>query len=312
MDQLLVCGNLNMDMIYMVDYLPEEGQSTPVRAVRREFGGCGGNISLAAAKLGVQVIISSVVGKDFDDGYLERLKDAGIHLEHIIIDDELPSPFCMVLSAPEGKQAYAFMEGAMGKQMDIEPPVPVKDRISHCHIATSHPLFTIRTARAMKEIGIPTAFDPGQEIYFRWRGPEIKEVLQNCDRFMGNIGEWEYLLDILDIPWEERSISGIVYPWSDRAFDLIDEAVITAGARGSLLIRRDSIAHRPAMEVDEVVDATGAGDAFRGGFYAALLRGIAPEDALLYGNAMGALSLSSRGPQGYDASWEKVLEMLKR
>ncbi|MBN1539254.1 MAG: hypothetical protein JW939_03850, partial [Candidatus Thermoplasmatota archaeon] len=137
MDHLLVCGNLNMDTILTVDYLPEEGQSTPVRAIRREFGGCGGNISLAAAKLGVPVIISSVVGKDFDEGYRERLLNSGIDLGHLTVDEELPSPFCLVLSAPGGKQAYAFMEGAMGRQMDVEPPLSSKNKIGHCHIATS-------------------------------------------------------------------------------------------------------------------------------------------------------------------------------
>ncbi|MGA1866105.1 MAG: carbohydrate kinase family protein [Thermoplasmatota archaeon] len=312
MDRLLVCGNLNMDTILTVDYLPEEGQSTPVRAMRREFGGCGGNISLAAAKLGVSVIISSVVGKDFDEGYRERLLNSGIDLGHLIVDDELPSPFCLVLSAPGGKQAYAFMEGAMGVQMDLKLHLPQKSRIGHCHIATSHPDFTVRTARAMKERGIPTTFDPGQEIYFRWKGQEVREVLLNCQRFMGNLGEWEYLLDILEIPWEERSIADIVYPWSERALELVDEAIITAGSKGSLLISRGSVVHRPALEVDEIVDATGAGDAFRGGFYAALLRGIPPEDALIYGNAMGALSLTSKGPQGYEASWERIVEMLEK
>lgn len=312
MDALLVCGNLNMDTILAVDYLPEEGQSTPVRSLRKEFGGCGGNISTAAAKLGVPVILSSVVGEDFDAGYKGTLEALDIDLEHLVVDPELPSPFCIVLSAPDGKQAYAFMEGAMANQKDLPPPLPVKDPIGYCHIATSHPDFSLRTALAMKGIGIPTTFDPGQEIYFRWKGGEVREVLRNCDRFMGNLGEWEYLLDILEIPWEERRIEDIVYPWSEKVFDIIDEAVVTDGPMGSILIRRDKIAYRPTVDVPELLDATGAGDAFRGGFYAALLRGIAPEEALLYGNAMGALSITSRGPQGYEASWENILEMLNR
>ncbi|MGA1792353.1 MAG: carbohydrate kinase family protein [Thermoplasmatota archaeon] len=312
MDALLVCGNLNMDTILSVDYLPEEGQSTPARSMRKEYGGCGGNISTAAAKLGVPVILSSVVGSDFDPGYRKVLEELDIDLDHLVVDPELPSPFCIVLSAPDGKQAYAFMEGAMAVQKDLAPPLPVKDPLGYCHIATSHPDFSIRTALEMKENGVPVTFDPGQEIYFRWKGSEVKEVLLNCDRFMGNLGEWEYLLDILEIPWEERSIEDIVYPWSERIFDLIDEAVVTAGPKGSILIREGNVAYRPTVDIPELVDATGAGDAFRGGFYAALLRGVAPEEALIYGNAMGALSVTSKGPQGYKASWEKLLDMLKK
>lgn len=312
MDSLLVCGNLNMDTILSVDYLPEEGQSTPVRVVRKDFGGCGGNISVAAAKLDVPVILSSVVGKDFNKDYLISLKEHRLDLGHLIFVEGLPSPFCTVLSAPDGKQAYAFMEGAMVKQQDLEPPLPVKDPIKYCHISTSHPEFCIRTAKAMAENGISTAFDPGQEIYFRWKGEEVRSVLTNCDRFFGNLGEWEYLLDILELEWEEMSISKIVYPWSDRIFDHMDEAVVTLGPRGSMIIRKSEIIHQPRIDIAEFVDATGAGDAFRGGYYAALLRGLSPEKALLYGNAIGALSLASPGPQGYEASWEKLEEMVMK
>jgi sugar/nucleoside kinase (ribokinase family) len=311
MDSLLVCGNLNMDTILSVEYLPEEGQSTPVRSRRREFGGCGGNISIGASKLGVPVMLSAIIGNDFDPEYRKRLQGHDIDLEHLVVDEELPSPFCLVLSAPEGQQAYAFMEGAMGKQKDLEPPIPVKDPIGFCHIATSHPDFSKRTAAAMVDCGISTSFDPGQEIYFRWKGTEVEEVLKNCDRFFGNLGEWEYLMDTLDLDWEERSIPGVVYPWSGKIFDLIDEAVVTLGDKGSMLITKDRVIHQPILYVDEFKDATGAGDAFRGGFFAALLRGISSEEALLYGNAMGALSLTSAGPQGYKASWDKIEDMIK-
>jgi ribokinase len=310
MESLLVCGNLNMDTILSVDYLPEEGQSTPVRSFRREFGGCGGNISVAAAHLEVPVILSSVVGKDFDNEYLGRLEGLKIDLEHLVFVEDLPSPFCTVLSAPDGQQAYAFMEGAMGDQKDLGPPLPVEDPVKFCHIATSHPDYCIRTSRAMKENGISTSFDPGQEIYFRWKGKEIRSVLENSDRFFGNLGEWEYLLDILDLDWDDRSISKIIYPFGEDIFDLVSEAVVTLGPRGSMIIRKSEIIHQPRIDIPNFVDATGAGDSFRAGFYAALLRDIPPEKALLYGNAMGALSLTSSGPQGYEASWEKLEEMV--
>jgi ribokinase len=310
MDSLLVCGNLNMDTILSVDYLPEEGQSTPVRSFRREFGGCGGNIATAAALLDVPVILSSVVGKDFDNEYLGKLEGLKIDLDYLVFADDLPSPFCTVLSAPDGLQAYAFLEGAMDKQKDLDPPLPVKDPVKYCHIATSHPDFCIRTSDAMMENGISTGFDPGQEIYFRWKGKEVRSVLGNCDRFFGNLGEWEYLLDILDLDWMDRSISKIIYPFSEEIFDLVSEAVVTLGPRGSMIIRRSEIIHQPRIDIPEFVDATGAGDSFRAGFYAALLRDIPQEKALLYGNAMGALSLSSTGPQGYDASWEMLEEMV--
>ncbi len=110
---LLVCGNLNIDRIYSVPYLPAEGQSTPVRAFREEFGGCGGNISIGAALLGVPVHLSSVVGKDFDPRYRKRLLFVGVDLSLVEVCEEAPSPYCIILSTPEGKQCYVFSEGAM-------------------------------------------------------------------------------------------------------------------------------------------------------------------------------------------------------
>jgi adenosine kinase len=63
--------------------------------------------------------------------------------------------------------------------------------------------------------------------------------------------------------------------------------------------------------VERVVDATGAGDAFRSGFYSALINGYSSEDAAAFGNIMGALSLSTRGPQDYEADWNLLLTIVE-
>ncbi|MFW3145783.1 MAG: carbohydrate kinase family protein [Thermoplasmatota archaeon] len=309
MGRILVCGNLNIDRILTVDYLPAEGQSTPVRSQRIEYGGCGGNIAAALAKLGTGVILSTVVGRDLDPDYEGRLKELGVDLSGMVVDEELPSPSCTVLTAPGGKQTYAFMMGAMEKQGSID--IPVFEDVSFVHIATSDPDFTIRTAKHYAGMRIEVGMDPGQEIYFRWERSKMTEVLKYCTRFFGNLDEWKHLLRICGWKGMERKIAGMEVEVPSEPFDHLKEAVITMGERGSILITQGETLYQGPVETGPVIDPTGAGDAFRGGFYSALIRGLSSYDSLLYGNAMGALSLTGKGPQGYDTDWEALLKVIQ-
>ncbi|MEA3559459.1 MAG: carbohydrate kinase family protein [Candidatus Thermoplasmatota archaeon] len=310
MGKLLVCGNLNIDRILEIEYLPHDGQSAPVHSQRIVFGGCGGNISSAAAKLGIPVVLSSVVGADLDPRYRELLERTGVDLSGLVVDPELPSPCCTVLSAPDGHQAYAFMMGAMNKQSGID--IPPSDGVQYLHIATSSPEFCLKVSGHFGKKGIPVGFDPGQEIYFRWKGPEVKKVLGNSNRFFGNLGEWEYLMDILDIEWQEKSVGHVVYPFSRPVFGMIDEAVVTLGRRGSMLINKDGAVLCEPVEFGHHIDPTGAGDAFRGAFYAALMKGYSSVEAMKFGNAMGAVSITSAGPQDYEMDWDGLQELAEK
>lgn len=305
---LLVIGNLNIDRIYTVKALPSEGESTPISGEAVVYGGCGGNISSAAAKAGVDVRLSSVIGRDFPDDYIRSLERDGVDLSPVMVSEENPSPYCLILSGPGGKQLYAFNLGSMIEQSGMK--IPVDHVCKYVHIATSDPEFSIRSAEAFKEMGSEVAIDPGMEIYQRWGKDQLGRVLPHCNRFFGNLGEWKYLGKILgwkDIPVE---MNGIEVPHYLEPFMWIDEAVITLGSKGSLLMDEGSILHVEVKPEKDVVDATGAGDAFRGGFYGALSRGYSSHDALEFGNAFGALSVRSKGPQEFIIDWKSLLKMI--
>ncbi len=304
---LLVCGNMNIDRIYSVECLPSEGESTPISAERTVFGGCGGNIAIAAARVGVRTRLSSVIGQDFPADYSRNMEMAGVELDLVSISDSLPSPYCIILSAPGGRQSYAFNPGSMIEQKDLK--VPLDSKISHVHIATSDPSFSIRAAKELSRMGSSVSFDPGMEIFFRWNVDLLRKILAHCDRFFGNIGEWKHLGEQLGWGGDVHTFSGIGVPHFIDAFEHIEEAVITLGAAGSVLITKDGSHYEGPIEVGEVVDATGAGDAFRGGFYGALTRGYSSGEALKFGNAMGALSIKSEGPQDYEATWDKLIHL---
>lgn len=308
-DRLLVFGNMNIDMIYSVKALPMEGESAQVLSRQMVFGGCGGNIAIAAARAGIDVKLSSVIGKDFPADYRKELMDAGVNMDLVIVSRDLPSPYCVILSAPDGKQIYAFDQGAMKEQKDMV--VPLEQASKYVHIATSDPDLSIRAAREFSAAGSEVAIDPGMEIYQRWNKDQLREVLPHCKRFFGNLGEWQYLGKRMGWAGDIDKFDETGAPFFQEALEYIDEAIITLGSSGSVLIDGNRMHHERIIDVGDVVDATGAGDAFRGGFYAALLRGYSSKEALRFGNAMGALSIKGEGPQNYGADWGRLLQLAK-
>jgi len=305
---LLLVGNLNVDLIYEVDELPAAGVSTPVRGFRRSYGGCGGNIGYAAAMLGIDVHLSSVVGEDLSPGYRSRLEEVGVDLSHLVVDPELPSPYCLVLSSRNEEQAYAFMMGAMERQTLCEVP---EGEYPFCHLATSDPSFCRRVSESMRKRGAQVALDPGQEIFFRWSAEDLAGTLKNCSRFFSNLGEWEHLGKVMG--WEKETIDlgGMNIPTYREAFSLVEEAVVTLGRYGSALIRKDDILQVPAVDVKKIKDPTGAGDAFRGGYYAGSKYGLEGADILRTANAMGAIAIQAEGPQGYYTTMDEVERIAK-
>jgi len=306
---LIVVGNLNVDTILSVPNLPGPGESVPVKGRDVRFGGCGGNIALAAARLGVRTSLSSVVGPDLDPDYRRRLALSGIDLSGLFVIEGETSPYCIVLSARDGSQSYAFHMGAMARQG--QAPVPGPGQARFCHVATSDPGYSAKVIEEMSGHGVETALDPGQEIFFRWDRPALKAALDHAWRFFGNLGEWRRLGEIMGWSMDVVPVHGHAFPLFQEAFGPLREAVVTLGGAGSVLVTAKGPKHEPPMDIGTMVDATGAGDAFRGAFYAAMERGISSGRALRAGNAMGAFSLGFDGPQEYEITWDQ-LETLMR
>jgi sugar/nucleoside kinase (ribokinase family) len=301
---LLVIGNLNVDRIYSVPMIPSEGQSVPISSEAVRFGGCGGNIALAASRLGMRTRLSSVVGEDFDTDYMYRIQSSGIDLSDVIRLLDQRSPYCIILSAPHGSQAYAFHIGAMSHQ--VKMPLPDPRGVAYCHAATSDPTYSAKALEKMKNEGVSTSLDPGQEIFFRWGRSEMEQALKNTDRFFGNMKEWMKLGEIMG--WER---SGDDIPVFREAFGYIEEAIVTMGNKGAALIRSRETLTDPAFNAGPMVDPTGAGDAFRGAFYTALGRGLDPRKAIHCGNLMGGYITRSKGPQEYSIDWNGLMDLDK-
>lgn len=310
LDGLLVCGNLNVDRIFTVPFLPSEGQSTPVLSYREAFGGCGGNIAVAASRLGATTFLSTIVGTDLDASYRKRLEEARVDLSLMVVDEGLPSPYCIILSTPEGRQSYAFCEGAMARQGDLDVPFGTGVPPRFVHIATSDPSFAARTALSLSDRGSEVSIDPGQELFFRWDRRSLARVLPECKRVFANLNEWTTLGRIMGWKGERSDAGGWEVELFPEALDILDECIVTLGPHGSFLYDERGLTYSPPFPVERALDATGAGDAFRGAFYAALIRGLSLRTAIRFGDAMGSLTVSEMGHHKDIMTWEGLSKMV--
>lgn len=288
---LAVCGHSNLDVLLRVKDLPQAGQSTPVIERRVARGGNGSNIASHAASLGVPVRLWSRVGDDFPEDWRRDLQQLGVDVSHLAVARGTATPTCFIFTDLLDRQCFAIDGGPM-TAMAQSPPGP---ELVHglapgawLHVATGDPLAYAPVADAARRLGIRVALDPGQEMSFRYDRRALEGLLSWCDAFFVNEAELRVASDLLGASAPEDLL---------RHVPLV---VVTRGEKGASLYRRDGrTVHAPAFPIDRVVDPTGAGDAFRAGWYAALHAGLPTEEALRWGQAAGAAKTRHSGSQGH-------------
>lgn len=283
---LVVCGPCNLDILLRVQDLPKDGQSTPVLDRRVVRGGNGGNIAIHAAGLDVPVRLWSRVGADFPTTWRDDLQRRGV--DDCLVIDGPTTPTCFVFTDAFDRQCFAI---DLGPRRD-ETEGPREDLISNIaaggwlHLCTGDPLLYAAVASAAHAAGIHVALDPGQELSFRYDATALQGMLGLCDALFVNEAELAVAASLLGLTMPEDLL---------RFVPLV---VVTRGAKGASLYRRNAaIVHAAAFSVDHLADPTGAGDAFRAGWYAALQQGLGTEMALRWGQAAGAAKVRHAGAQ---------------
>lgn len=288
---LAVCGHSNLDVLLRVKDLPRAGQSTPVLQRRVVRGGNGSNIASHAASLGVPVRLWSRVGDDFPPEWRTDLEALGVDVSHLAVASGTATPTCFVFTDAMDRQCFAIDGGPM-TAMAQAPPGPdlVKDLApgGWLHVATGDPLAYAPVVDAARRAGVQVALDPGQEMSFRYDARALAGLLSWCDAFFVNEAELRVAGSLLGKSGPEEMLEHVPL------------LVVTRGAKGASLYRRGQKSlHAPAPAVDRLADPTGAGDAFRAGWYAALHAGHALEEALRWGQAAGAAKVRHHGAQDY-------------
>jgi adenosine kinase len=229
--------------------------------MQRVRGGVAANIAYTMKLLGSDPVIMATVGNDFGD-YRHWLEEQGLATDQIIeIPDELTATF-FVSTDLEQNQIANFYAGAMNHARYYSLESRALDNAGLVIISPNDPLAMLSYAQECKRLGLPYAYDPSQQIA-RLSGEDLQESIPGAAYLLCN----EYELAMV------QSKTG----WSlDEIRSQVGMLVLTLGKKGSTLYWGDEVIAIPVAHLERIEDPTGAGDAYRGGFFAALANGLPP------------------------------------
>jgi len=295
----LICGSIAYDTIMVFQdrfrnhILPDQihilNVAFLVPDMRREFGGCAGNIAYNLRMLGGDPLIMATVGEDYQP-YADRLQRLRIPETHIRRVQNTFTAQAFITTDLDDNQITAFHPGAM----NYSHLNHVKDakNVRLGILAPDGRQGMLEHAREYHEAGVPFVFDPGQGLPM-FNGEELLEFVRKADYVAVNDYEARLL--------QEKTGKSI----EDLA-RMVKAVVVTQGAEGSSIFADGDLIRIPTARPDAVLDPTGCGDAYRAG----LLYGIAQDyDWASTGrlaSLMGAMKIASRGGQNHVATRDEI------
>lgn len=253
-----------------------------VPALRRDFGGCAGNIAYSLKALGGVPLPMATVGCDGAD-YLQRLTTLGISKEFVREVSDAYTAQAMIMTDRDNNQITAFHPGAM-MQAHITR-IAVRNDVKLGIISPDGRDAMLQHAQQFKAADIPFVFDPGQGLPM-FNGRELATFVDQSTWVTVNDYEGKMLCDRTG--WSCADISR-------RVRGLI----VTLGAQGSEVWMGGEKTLVPPVRASQVVDPTGCGDAYRGALLYGLEQGWSLTDCATLGNRLGSLKIAHRGPQNY-------------
>ncbi len=310
----LICGSIAYDTIMnfegrfqdqiLADQIHILNVAFLVPSMRREFGGCAGNIAYNHKLLGGEPIIMATVGGDAGS-YFDQLAKYKISAEHI---RELPEAFtaqAMITTDRDNNQITAFHPGAMGeshlntvaevinhrqkKQLEL-PKIAIvapdgrQGMVEHC--------------QQLADAKIPFIFDPGQGLPM-FDGPELMAFIEQATYVAVNDYEGEMLAQRTGLSLEKIA-------------ERVSALIVTKGAQGAEIHTQGKKLEIPVVPVEKAIDPTGCGDAFRAGLLFGIEQGLDWEVTGRLASLMGSIKIASQGPQNHCPSQEAIQMQFKQ
>ena len=295
-----VFGHVILDYIVTLRKLPLPNTSIEIVDRERYFGGTAGNLASAAARLGVKTSLAAFVGGDFPADYRQALVRAGVDLADLRVVPGASTPTAWVFSDRAGNQMAIVDQGPM-KTVSRRPLLvhSIRD-VEIVHLGTGRPEYYTRVAERAAELDRAVAFDPSQEIHYVYRATTFRRLLRQATYFFGNEAEIARAKRLARVP----STEGLLR--------FVDVVIATLGSKGSVIITPDGRKRVPRVRPRRVVDVTGAGDAYRAGFYAGLAHEYDLWRCGLLGSAVASFVVESKGTQTHLPTWSQVLRRARR
>lgn len=303
--KILVTGSIAYDLLLTYDGSfadaidPAALQSLSVAFVTphfsRHFGGCGANIAWGLALLGQEPLLVSTVGTD-GDPYVRLLRDRGISLRYVGRADDRMTATAIVASDAQERQITFYHPGA--DACGTWPDLSKERGITHAIVSPCDTSMMLPALRWCAGNGIPTLFDPGQQIGVLGND-DLLRGMKNSAGIIANAYEWDQIGGRLGLSPKE-------------ALETVPMVIVTEGEKGLTIHSRDGALRIAPCIPGRVVNPTGAGDALRAGFLTGLSHGWSIEQCGHLGAAMGSFAVEEEGTllEHLDARavWERAEE----
>jgi adenosine kinase len=293
---IIVTGSIAFDYLmsfpgqFTEHFLPEHmsrvSLSFLVDTMDKRRGGCAPNIAYTLALLGERPRLMATAGQDFDD-YRRWLEAAGIDTSLVrVIDGKFTASFFCSTDS-DGNQIASFYTGAMANAGELSfRTLGTRGLVI---ISPNDPGGMLQYAEECRTLGLPYVWDPGQQCA-RMSGDELRDGLVGATIVICN----DYELELL------RQKTGL-----DEAAILAhtQALVVTRGEHGCSIHQKTGRTDVPAVTPHRIVDPTGVGDAYRGGFLKGLARGASYEMCARLGSVAAAFALEHLGGQSHSYTW---------
>ena len=259
-------------------------------------GGVAGNIEYALGVLGHAPLLVGAVGADFAE-YRTWLTDHGVDCSGVLVCDDVQTARFMCTTDDDMRQIASFYAGAMSRAREIDLAPFAERGLDIALIGANDPDGMLRHTDQCRELGIPFAADPSQQLA-RMEGPEIRRLVDGARYLLSNDYEWELLLQ--KTGWTEEEVA-----------QRVDIRVTTHSEKGLEIAGRDGTALKiGVVPATRLVDPTGVGDGLRAGFLAGIDGGLSLERAAQLGALIATLVLETDGPQDWTWDRARALERL--
>ncbi|MEX3628465.1 MAG: carbohydrate kinase family protein [Burkholderia sp.] len=301
----LICGSIAYDNIMTFEgrfrehILPDQvhliNLSFLVPTMRREFGGCAGNIGYALHALGGEARVMGTVGAIDAPLYLDRFDALGLSRQFVRVVPDTHSAQAMITTDLDNNQIAAFHPGAMmqshlnhageaqGIKLAIVGPDGFQGMVQH--------------VEELAKAGVPFVFDPGQGL-----------PLFDRDTLRRSIELATYLA-VND--YEAKLVSDKTGWSEDEIASRVQALIITRGEHGATIRHRDGTEQIPVVQAEKIVDPTGCGDAFRGGLLYGIEKGLDWATTGRLASLMGSIKIAHSGPQTYTLGRAAILSRFK-
>ena len=299
MNQILVVGSLNADLVARAPRFPQPGETISGEDLRVIPGGKGANQAVAAARLGANVSILGRVGNDnFGDFLLENLKQNRVDSSLVQRDDSSTGTAIIIVDS-NGQNSIVLSAGANGNVAiaDVDNIPFTNYQLLLLQLEIPLPA-VLRAAQRAKENNVRVILNPAPAQQL----PD--ELIALADYIIPNETELSLLTSqkIEDIPSAESAARDLLRRGARNV-------IVTLGSKGALLVNSEASKQIHTFKV-EVVDTTAAGDAFIGGFATSLLENKSLEEAVRFGCACGALATTKFGAQPSLPTKEEVEKII--